>query len=173
MAYVNGLQFFHQAQTLAALPDGPAGVRATLRAMAEFVRRGRIDPYVRQLALGVVRYLPGKDWAGEAEAVRAWVAANIRYVRDVRNVETVQSAPATLELRQGDCDDQAVLVGAMLSSIGADVRLVAIGSVPGEYEHVFCEVQVPGRGWLSAETTEPVRLGWEPGSVSRMVQNVA
>jgi transglutaminase-like putative cysteine protease len=154
-----------RVQTLRALPDGAAGTKKTLAYMREYVGQCRINPRIRELALAITAGLPGKDYLSEAVAVQAWVRGNIRYIRDVNGIETLQSPIATLELRQGDCDDHATLVGALLESIGAQTRFVAVGMTPGEYEHVYCEVFVPHEGWLSVETTENVPVGWEPGDI--------
>lgn len=157
-------------QTLKALPDGAAGVRRTLEYMRKFAIECRTAPAVRNLALMVSANVGGKEFLAEARAVQAWVRSNIRYVRDVNGVETLQSPLATLELGQGDCDDHATLVAALLESIGAQTRFVAVGMSPGQYEHVYCEVWVPFEGWLSVETTENVAVGWQPGDVrARMV----
>lgn len=159
-------------QTLQAIPSGKSGVRETLRKMVKWVREYRVSPRVRQQALAIVGRVPQKRWIDEAEAVRRWVASNIRYTRDVAGVETLQTPDVTLRLRHGDCDDHAMLVAALLESIGAETRMVAIGAEPGQFDHVYAEVLIPGMGWLSAETTEPVSLGWVPEYGSRMVVSV-
>ena len=54
---------------------------------------------------------------------------------------------------EGDCDDIAVLVAALLRSLGKKVRLTAIQSQsPDEYDHVFTEVQT-NEGWLPIDIT--------------------
>lgn len=140
--------------------------------MRNWIREYRTSPQVRQLAINILRNVPSKNWMAEAEAIRRWVANNIRYTRDVAGVETLQTPEVTLKLRVGDCDDQATLVAAMLESVGFETRLVAIGGRDGEYDHVMAEAAVPGRGWLTVETTEPVTIGWIPQYQSRMVVNV-
>lgn len=159
-------------QTLKGLPSGRAGVRQTLVYMRDWVREYRVSPVVRQLAINILRSVPSKNWLAEAEAIRRWVAGNIRYTRDVAGVETLQTPEVTLKMRAGDCDDQATLIAAMLESVGFETRIVAIGARDGDFDHVYVEAAVPGRGWLSVETTEPVTIGWEPKYRSRMVVNV-
>lgn len=159
-------------QRLAALRAGSWGVKDTLWHMAKMAADGKVDPSIRQLAIKIVKSVPGKDWRGECEAVQRWVKHNVRYMRDIAGVETIQSPAITVKLGAGDCDDQSVLVGALLGSMGFDIRFVAIGQKYDEYNHVFAEALIPGEGWVTVETTEPVSVGWQPQYVSRMEKNV-
>ncbi len=158
---------------LGTIPDGPQGTRVTLRLMAGAIRRGRTVDAVRRLALGVVASVPSKNYGAELARIRSWVREHVRYTRDVRDVETLQTPEATLRIRQGDCDDHAILLGSLLESIGFRTRLVAIGRQQGQFGHVYLEAQVPRVGWISAETTEAVPLGWTPPWPYRMQQEVA
>ncbi len=159
--------------SLQAIPSGPEGVRATLRIMRELVKRGRRSLPIRELALTLVRDLPGKDWPGEVARLHAFVQDNIRYIKDVRNVETVATPERTLEYGQGDCDDHVVLLGSLLESIGHPFRFVAVGTrSPSSFNHVYGETQI-GQTWVPVETTEPVNVGWRPERVlARMVQHI-
>jgi transglutaminase-like putative cysteine protease len=140
--------------------------------MARLVNQGRVNVKVRMLALALVQDLKQKDYLGEAMAVHAFVRDNIRYVRDVRGVETLHTAEQILDQRAGDCDDKTVLVAALLETIGHKTRLVAVGMTPGTYCHVYPEVNIRGR-WYPVETTE----NWPFGEMritpaARMEQNV-
>lgn len=154
---------------LAAIPDGPEGVYQTLRIMRQFTRAGKRKMPVRELALSLVRHNGSKDWIGEVKSLHEFVRDEIRYVRDINGVETVQTPEVTLEIGQGDCDDQSVLLASMLESIGHPTRFVAIGFKPFHYSHVMAETKI-GDKWVSVETTEPVDIGWRPPRVlNRMV----
>lgn len=100
-----------------------------------------------------------------------YVRDNIRYVRDVRRVETLQTPLRTLENASGDCDDKATLFAALAESIGFATRFVAYGREPARFSHVIAEVR-HGDRWLGAETTEPVALGWRPKMPYRMTAHV-
>lgn len=143
------------------LPKGPSGTKATLQIMQSLVRRYRKHPLIRQTAMDAVGDLAGKDWPGEAKRLHAYVRDRVRYLRDTRGVETVQTPDVTLDLGQGDCDDKAVLLASLLESIGHPTRFVAIGYEPNRFSHVYVETLV-GRFWLPLETTEPVPAGWKP-----------
>ena len=67
---------------------------------------------------------------GEIKALFEWVQRNIRYTKDPFRVEVLHSPRRMLELRAGDCDDMAILLGAMLLSVGHPVRLVVTGPDP-------------------------------------------
>jgi transglutaminase-like putative cysteine protease len=142
------------------LPDGDAGTRATLQVMASLVRQYRKSLPIRELALDIVQGIPGhKNFAGEAAALTYWVRDHIRYVRDVNDVETVQTPLKTLDFGQGDCDDQATLLATLLQAVGFRTRFMAIKTAAlGPYIHVLTQAHV-NRDWVPLETTED----WEPG----------
>ncbi|MHB8674561.1 MAG: transglutaminase-like domain-containing protein [Candidatus Limnocylindrales bacterium] len=162
-------QYPQQANNLSALPEGAAGIRATLKAMARAARAAETDITIRNLAESIIGVIPGRDYAGELAAIQSWVMHNIRYTRDPVNTETLKTPAALLESPQGDCDDQATLVAALVMTIGFPARFVAIGvETPGIFEHVYTEAKL-GTVWLSVETTEDVPIGWRPENVvSRM-----
>lgn len=158
--------------TLKGIPSGVGGVIATLDEMVKLARSGRRALPIRLAALNAVSEVPGKSYREEARAIQHYVRDRIRYVKDIRDTETLSAPEQTLEFGQGDCDDKSTLVAAMLESIGHPTRFVAVAFRHGIYEHVYVETKI-GRNWISVETTEPVDFGWEPrGVVSRIVRNV-
>lgn len=120
----------------------------------------------------VLSVVPQKSWLAEVRAIQEFVRDQIRYTRDVRDVETLATPDKTLEFLQGDCDDKSVLVASMLESVGHPTRFVAIGRDPNTFEHVLVETKIGGK-WVTVETTEPVQVGWYPaGFPYRLVYNV-
>lgn len=163
--------YLHSTETtvsLSAIPNGAAGVRVTLAAMAKFARNGARAPVVRETALNVIAALNQKDYRGEMTSLHRFVRDSIRYVRDVHNVETVQTPEKTLEYSAGDCDDKSTLLASLLLSVGHPARFVAVGKQWGQYSHVYVE-SLLGTRWVPLESTEPVEAGWKPPNmVSRM-----
>ncbi len=157
---------------LGELPPGESGTRATLQLMARIVKRYKRSPEVRESALSLVSDLPQKAFANEVGKVFEYVRDHIRYVRDIRGLETVQTPDVTLDLAAGDCDDKSTLLAAMLEAIGYPTRFVAVGySVPGSYSHVYVEVLL-NRVWRVLDATMPFPMGWVPRKpVSKMVVN--
>lgn len=111
----------------------------------------------------LVARIPNKDYGAEAYALHDYVQRTIRYTRDVDGIETLQSPLKTLDYAQGDCDDHATLLAALLLSIGHTVKFCAIGyNGNGSLEHVYLEafIPLPQPGhWLTLETTEPWKAG--------------
>jgi transglutaminase-like putative cysteine protease len=158
--------------TLRWIPDGSDGIGATLDAMVQLTRQYRTDLAVRKMAEQIIAGVPGKSWAGEAEAVQNWIRNNIRYTMDVADVETLKTPIALLYDRFGDCDDMSLLAGTMLSSIGHPVRYIATGSDGANYDHVYIETKI-GNKWVGVETTENVAFGWKPAStIFPMIRHV-
>lgn len=150
--------------TLQAIPDGKAGTVATLKIMRELTRQGKKSLPIRTLAVRQTNGNHQKDWFGELQALHRFVRDKIRYVKDIRGVETVQTPDATLQMGAGDCDDKSVLLASLLESIGHPTRFVAVGFAPDDFAHVYVESRI-GTGWIPMETTEPVEIGWSPKNV--------
>ena len=155
---------------LGSLPPGEAGTRLTLALMARLVSDFKKHPQVRETALELVSGLAPKDWRGEVSAIFAFVRDHVRYVRDVHDVETLQTPIVTLDLMQGDCDDKSTLLAALLQSVGHKTRFVATGyHSPGAYQHVYVETPLGG-SWTALDATVQHHLGWRPRTpIARLV----
>jgi transglutaminase-like putative cysteine protease len=161
---------------LLGMPDGPEGVRFTLDIMRRMVKKFRADPAIRALAESLVADLPSKDYASEVRRLFYFVRDEIRYTQDVNEVETLKTPSATVETRQGDCDDKSALLATLLETLGHPARFVAVGFAPEDFSHVYVETYV-GKSWLALDTTEMVEPGWSPYSgpqpiLSRMVWHI-
>ena len=143
--------------------------------MRDAVRAGIRDPrmIVRNQALAIVKGVRQKDFTGEIQAIYDWVRDNIRFVRDIRGIETVAHPARTLEIGQGDCDDQAVLISALLETLSHPTRFVAVGFQPGVLSHVFTETRMRDR-WVPLETTvDGAYIGWYPPRIREsMIQKI-
>lgn len=159
--------------TLSGIPSGAAGTRATLKEMARIVKQFRHHPTIREKALNLTAGLRQKNFIGEAKRIHEFVRDKIRYVKDVRGVETLQWPTHTLDyFMQGDCDDKSMLVAALLEAVGHKTRFVAVGFSPGTFAHVFVQTKI-GKRWWNVETTEPWPFGKGPGKMpSVMIQHV-
>ncbi len=157
---------------LMEIPNGANGIRETLRLMSKIVKRYKTAPMVRELSLSLVFPIADKDWKGEANAIFRYVRDNIRYVKDVRGCETLQSPIQTLRLMQGDCDDHAILSASLLEAIGHPTRFLAVGFKPDSYSHVFAQTKIGDR-WVTLECTmKDWNLGRTPAKIkNRMTQH--
>jgi transglutaminase-like putative cysteine protease len=150
------------------------GAIQTLRAMRDLARASLREPaqQVRQTALNIIG---GEGWVGQIRSLQGWVQDSIRYIQDPTDdtggVELVQTPQKTLEYQAGDCDDQATLLAALLSSIGHPARFMAVGFQGQPLSHVLTQTKVGSSGndaqdWVSAETIQPRPLGWFPSGVT-------
>lgn len=156
---------------LREISSGARGTLETLKLMRALVRAGKRNLSVRQKATLLVGDLRQKDFSGEIKRIHAFVRDKIRYVKDVRGVETLHTPEKILEFGQGDCDDKSILVASLLESVGHPTRFVAMGFSGGNFCHVYVETKI-GAKWVGVETTEPVSFGWSPpNQTSRMVIN--
>lgn len=151
---------------LGQIPSGIAGVKATLKQMAQIVRQYKTDSGIHVLARQVTQGLPDQNSAGAdrlyVTALQHFVRDQIRYVQDVEGVETLQTPPYTLQIGAGDCDDKAVLLDTLLASVGYPVMFFAIGLNGGPFQHVLAGVKL-GTRQIPLETIVPgVEPGWMP-----------
>jgi transglutaminase-like putative cysteine protease len=150
--------------TMQAIPNGQAGIRETLKIMSRVVKQYKSNPVIRELALRITAHLQQKNFIGEAAAIHHYVKEQIRYVKDIAGVETIQTPIQTLRLKAGDCDDKSTLAAALLESLGHPTRFLAVGFRPKSLSHVYVQTKI-GSKWVGVETTEPVEFGWQPPNV--------
>jgi len=144
------------------LSDGAAGVFETLRLMRALVDAYKTDPVIRQTAISVAFLTPAHDEAGEMEALFSFVRDNIRYTKDVYNIETLSTPLKVLQMRVGDCDDMTVLLASLLEAIGYPTRFVIEGYADFDtWQHVYLEACLQGT-WVALDPTEQVAMGWAP-----------
>lgn len=159
--------------TVTALPDGRAGAIATLKYMRDFVHQSIVNPdqIIRAKAVSLIGDLPPRKYLDEIKRLHAFVRDEIRYVRDPEGTELVQSPEKTLQVGMGDCDDKATLLGALLKSVGAPARFMAVGFSGSGLSHVMVQAKTRNTGddradWLNLETIIPKAAGWMPSGIT-------
>jgi transglutaminase-like putative cysteine protease len=160
--------------TLHGIPDGIPGAAATLRAMRDCVKQSIREP-AQQVRSTAEQIISSDRWMQQIRDIQVWVQDNVMYVMDPIDsdggVELVQTPQVTLQKLKGDCDDQATLVAALLSSIGHPCRFIAIGLNGQPLSHVVCQTKVSNTGndardWCTVETIKPEPLGYLPSGVT-------
>lgn len=112
---------------------------------------------VLDLAADLARDSAPMGKVSQAQAIWQWVTSNIYYLEDPFSDDHFQTPAVTLKRGAGDCDDQAILLGSLLRSIGIEVRLVFVFDAPPtgsptEFPaHVYIEGNVQGQ-WAAMET---------------------
>lgn len=151
------------------LPEGEAGVDATVRKMVEMAHSqwGSKSAKIRALAINIVKKarVPDKEYFGEMVAIHNWVRDNIRYFRDPIGQETLSYPEETaFNSKGGDCDDLSILEIALLGSIGLEAYPVVIGMYPKHFSHVYVYGKVPA-GPHAGETIplDPIMKNWPAG----------
>ena len=159
--------------SLGHIPAGWLGTQKTVEHVQALIRAGAKDFYVRQKAIDILleKQVKPKDYLAEIKALFEWVQQHIRYTKDTFQVEVLHSAKRMLELRAGDCDDMAILLGAMLEAIGHPVRLALSGPNPLRqdlFTHIYLEVFHKGR-WIPLDATMPYPMGWAPRTLVKKI----
>jgi len=146
-------------------PDGLADE------MAPFLERSEIHPAVAEW----LSECPPKgyivDWLVE---INRRAAAGLRYL--IRTEPGIQTPEETLTLRSGSCRDSAWLLVHVMRAAGLVARFVSgyliqledEGDIPGMARgmthdvldlHAWCEVFVPGAGWIGLDATSGLLCG--------------
>lgn len=128
---------------------GSTDAEQILAVLSKLISEYGIDPRVRRFTTSLFGMEVGNDdRSGQVRAVTSFMADNVRYVRDPLGIEYVRSPLAMLDeyekfgMANGDCDDQVLLSGSMLNSIGFAVRPVGIHLFDSEYhDHVALQIQ--------------------------------
>ena len=153
---------------LMEISNGVEGIRETLKLMSKLVKKYKADQAIRELAMRLTRDLPPKDYIRELKKLHAYVRDEIRYVKDIRGVETIQTPIQTLRLCAGDCDDKSTLVASLLESLGHPTRFIAVGFRKNILSHVLVQTKVASK-WINVECTENVPVGWCPPNVKSFI----
>lgn len=111
--------------------------------MRDKAHEAKKDPRVRSVALKIVQGLPSQNYLDEARAIADFVHRNVRYVRDIKGVETLHDPVTLLEqvsrgVAQGDCDDMSLLIASLLLSIGHKPYFRIVKYRPlGPWSHIY------------------------------------
>ncbi|MBW2674549.1 MAG: transglutaminase domain-containing protein [Deltaproteobacteria bacterium] len=146
--------------------------------MSRLAQDGSKDPRVRQMAESITRQVFDHDFMSEYSAIYYWVKANVRYVRDPVLVEQVQTPWATIQVRQGDCDDMATLIAGLIGAIGGRSRFVA-GAFKYRrgrpvLEHVWVEAHDPrSNNWIVLDPVPGRKVGQMLGNLQHTITHPA
>lgn len=132
------------------IDSGIQGTDQTVARMVWLVLHAQHDSKLRPLALSIIK-TSANGQLERIQAVQNWVNSNVRYLPDPVDVETVQAPSVTIDNLFGDCDDQAVLVAALLMSIGNEVQFKVVGQAVNSMDHVWAQALVGGH-WIDVDT---------------------
>lgn len=148
--------------------SGDAGIKKTVSIIKRVIRNYSKKPLWRSLAVKITNGARQRDFRAEAEKIFNFVRDRIRFVKDIEGVETVQTPDVTLfDLKAGDCDDFAVLLGTLLTAIGHKIRLKVISNVPQRgfkkppFTHIYLQDFIGGK-WVSLDASDKrYKFGWQ------------
>lgn len=146
------------------------GLETVLEEMKRLVLQYKGNPTVRDKAVEITSVIPvdartnlpnRRAFNNIANAVYDWMKKHIQYVRDPDGIEWLQTPLITLKNKYGDCDDQSILAGALLSSIGVPTRFKVVKAdprKPNAFSHVYLEYQANGQ-WKPFDPTLHTKAG--------------
>lgn len=119
---------------------GLEGMVQTIHAMERIVDRGAWNPLIRKHAIKAVK---SSRPLAQLKELYNYLLRRIRYVHDVRGMETLQTPVYTLKAGGGDCDDLTILFNSAARSIGFRTGYIIAGK-NGHFSHVLSAVDVKG-----------------------------
>lgn len=137
------------------------GIDQVLEIIRKQAIAGQQDEVIQRLATQIVP--SGLNEQRRTEKVFDWFRTNIRYQRDARNTEEIQSARRTVGRGAGDCEDHVILMAAMLSIVGVGSRYAVIRqSGFDDWNHIYLEYW-DGFKWRTVDTGAPDEQVIRPG----------
>lgn len=104
------------------------------------------NPIVHREALSLAAQNPGDYTIEQVSAIYSYLKENWRYVRDPRGVDYLNYANETLAIGTdtkcvgaGDCDDFAILMSALVESVGGTTRIILARNISSG-GHAYAEV---------------------------------
>ncbi|MFZ2472626.1 MAG: transglutaminase family protein [Methanothrix sp.] len=120
------------------------------------------NPIVRDEAVGLVARYPGDYTIDQISSIYTYLKEDWHYIRDPRGVDYYMYANETLKVGEkancigaGDCDDFAILMSALVESVGGTTRIVLArnNSTGG---HAFAEVYLGRMDAKNSHVTEVI-----------------
>jgi hypothetical protein len=120
------------------------------------------NPIVRDEAVGLVARYPGDYTIDQISSIYTYLKEDWHYIRDPRGVDYYMYANETLKVGEkancigaGDCDDFAILMSALVESVGGTTRIILArnNSTGG---HAFAEVYLGRMDAKNSHVTEVI-----------------
>lgn len=153
---------------------GEIAITNTVDKIHHIIKASMYNPYIRKWAEKIIGEIPPgpQHQMEEVRAIGDFVKYNVRYTKDPRGLEYIQTPPVLLQMIErgetpmGDCDDMTTLSLSLLKSIGYPVATKIASYRPDKkYSHIYGLVFVNNQ-WLPIDCVKrDMPIGWEaPGS---------
>lgn len=134
----------------APIQRGRAGIQQLVDRMQAQIQESEKDPGVQELARRIVRHVRPGNYEGEVLAIYDYLAGeDVPYRLDPVLQQRVMGPLAAANALGVDCKNKTVLGGALLESIGHQVRVVTADQRvrqpgPSQDHHTYLEVRQHG-----------------------------
>lgn len=153
------------------LSGGEKSATEACQIIKQLAHHFKKNPVIRNLAVNLVYGLPSHDYFNEVRKIFDFVQCNIRYVKDIKGCETLQTPLVTLPLiysdqgiGSGDCDDHVILLATLLLAIGVKglkMRIVKYRPEQVEYVHIYLVWDYKGQSYAMDAINKTQPFGWE------------
>lgn len=154
-------------------------INAILDKMVKIVMQNYADPFIHvaaKIILGASNKSTEQNDLKEIYTILAFLRDNIRYTRDMLNIETlIQPQVALVKHASMDCDDFAMLAASLLMTTGYKVRFKAIQAKGAkQIHHVYVEVFSPQQNkWIPVDgILKRKPLNAEPPYIKKIIREI-
>ena len=139
-----------------------------IQILANLIEEGSRSPKIRETALAIVKNCASRDYLCELKSIFKWLKENIRFVGDIKDIDTYHTAERVLNLRQADCDDSLILGASLCASIGYPILIKIISQDKNEpFHHIYFLAGVSPDKPTKWYAMDPSRLGSRFGEEPR------
>lgn len=111
-------------------------INFVIKKIIELIEKYKSNFFIRELAIRLTK--DKKKIVDKINAIWNFLKSKVKYVKDIYNVETLQSPLITLYWGAGDCDDLAIIGACFLNAIGIKIALVLVSTDPLKlYNHIY------------------------------------
>ena len=141
---------------------GATDAEQILHTLSSLMFEYGVDPEVRRFTTSLFHGCGNDDRSCQFKSVTDFMEDRVRYVRDPLGVEYVRAPTVMIReareygMANGDCDDQVLLSGSMLFSVGFEVRPIGLHLFTNEYyDHVAMQVLKDDGVWVTYDPCRP------------------
>lgn len=141
-----------------------AGVWQTLYIMKDYVNRYIFNKEIKDFVSKLILPISPNDEIEIAKVIFDYIKANMKYVRDINNVEELQNPYHIFRKlikgeAYGDCDDMAMISALMYKVVGFKTRFAVLSIGKDRvYNHVRTEILINGK-YLPIELSSYKKFG--------------
>lgn len=150
---------------------GNPGIFQVVGFLNKLIEKYKKNLKIRKLSVRVARG-GGTDFE-RAKKIFFYLKNHVKYVKDILDIETIQTPIQTLYIGAGDCDDMVLLLGSMLESIGIPVVMVVADYTGRGFSHIYLYAKIKKNKWIALDPAMKKYPGEEHPGARKKIRFIA